>query len=158
MALRKLVPLHRRQIFPVQSDSQVKIELSCTWVVELDFLQILFLRVLVSFQNIFLIDESLLLRMARDPPHGAQTGLNVHISKKQNSNEGKTNISEYNGISTSMMKYSKINVSLGKKLLVWQILLASTAPYLIIDVEFGQVLTNFFGSLIHLLNLHLSSC
>lgn len=106
----------------------------------------------------FLIDESFLQRIARDSPHEAQSHFNVHIGEKQNNNEGKTKISEYNGISTAMMKYSKINASLGKKILAWQILLASTAPYLIIDVEFGQVLMNFFGSLIHLLNSHFSSC
>lgn len=55
----------------------------------------------------FLIDESLLPKMARDSPHGAQSGFNVHISEekkkkintKNQNNEGKTKISEYNVVS-----------------------------------------------------------
>lgn len=98
----------------------------------------------------FLIDESLLPKMARDSPHGAQSGFNVHISeekKKKTTQKTKTmkekqrflSIMSYllNSFQISMMKYSKINASPEKQILVWQIILALTAPYLIVDVEFG---------------------
>lgn len=162
VALRKLVSIHRRQIFPVQSASQVKIEeVLCIWVDLAAFLtdyipeNFGFFSECISYSWI-----RFLVKTVRDSSHGLrEAAMCTLVRDKETMKEKRKSLSiiayPLNSLQTFKVKLSKINASLGKHILVWQILLTSTALYLII--ESGKVLMNFFGSLIHLLNLCLTN-
>lgn len=122
--------MHRRQIFPVQSDSQVKIEeVLCIWVDLAAFLpdsipeNFGFFSECISYSWI-----RFLVQTAKDSFHGLkEAAMCTLVRDKETMKEKQKSLSiiayPLNSLQTFKVKLSKINALLGKHVLVWQILL-----------------------------------